>query len=341
MLLGMSLFWQPSWGMERVATAMLLIANVINHPHFAHSYQIFYQNFGGRAFGRHFSTALRLRYLFAGVVVPLWLIFFFAYCLWFHDLILLGYAANLMFFLVGWHYVKQGFGMLMLDAALKQNYFSQRERKFLLLNGYLVWLMSWVLYNKVFANQSYWNIKYITFVVPSGLFQALVIATIAGGVGLLFLFLRKYVLNRSGMIPYSGLVAYMVSLYLWLLLTSPVMLLIIPAFHSLQYLAVVWRFKLNGERDLRMSAKPYIFSGKGLGVRLSFFALCGFMLGYIGFWAIPEALSDLFPVQSDGYGGALFLFIFWVFINIHHFFLDNVIWRKDNPDTRRYLFGVA
>ena len=34
-----------------------------------------------------------------------------------------------------------------------------------------------------------------------------------------------------------------------------------------------------------------------------------------------------------------FLFIGWTFINIHHYFIDNVIWRRDNPEARRYLFG--
>jgi len=28
-----------------------------------------------------------------------------------------------------------------------------------------------------------------------------------------------------------------------------------------------------------------------------------------------------------------------VFVNVHHYFTDNVIWRSQNPETRRYLFG--
>ena len=34
----------------------------------------------------------------------------------------------------------------------------------------------------------------------------------------------------------------------------------------------------------------------------------------------------------------MFLFVFWIFINVHHYFLDNVMWRRENPDTKKYLF---
>jgi len=31
--------------------------------------------------------------------------------------------------------------------------------------------------------------------------------------------------------------------------------------------------------------------------------------------------------------------MFWVFINIHHYFIDNVIWRRENTDVSKYLFS--
>ena len=37
----------------------LLIAHFVNHPHFAHSYQIFYSGFRGKAFGQTFEPELR------------------------------------------------------------------------------------------------------------------------------------------------------------------------------------------------------------------------------------------------------------------------------------------
>jgi hypothetical protein len=29
----------------------------------------------------------------------------------------------------------------------------------------------------------------------------------------------------------------------------------------------------------------------------------------------------------------------WLFINIHHYLLDNVMWRKGNPSVAKHLFG--
>ena len=41
------------------------------------------------------------------------------------------------------------------------------------------------------------------------------------------------------------------------------------------------------------------------------------------------------------FGATLFLFIGWTFINIHHYFIDNVIWRCDTPEARRYPFTAS
>ena len=37
-------------------------------------------------------------------------------------------------------------------------------------------------------------------------------------------------------------------------------------------------------------------------------------------------------------GGAIFFFMVWGMINIHHYFMDSVTWRKENKDVGRYLF---
>ena len=95
-----------------MAGMMMLLAVLINQPHFAHSYQIFYRDFVAKAFGADRAVGLRLRYILAGLAIPALLTLFFAACLWREDARLLGYAGNLMGLLVGWHYVKQGYGML-------------------------------------------------------------------------------------------------------------------------------------------------------------------------------------------------------------------------------------
>ena len=69
------------------------------------------------------------------------------------------------------------------------------------------------------------------------------------------------------------------------------------------------------------------------------FIVLGLLLGVCGFWWGPEFLDAHVPYDPSVFGGALFLFIGWVSINIHHYFIDNVIWRRDNPEVRRLLFS--
>ncbi|TGV82311.1 hypothetical protein EN788_64000, partial [Mesorhizobium sp. M2D.F.Ca.ET.145.01.1.1] len=112
----------------------LFLAYVINYPHFAHSYQLFYRNFGRKLRGDGYDRNLQLRYIFAGIVVPLLMGAFFAYGSITANARLLGNATNAMFFFVGWHYVKQGYGMLMVDAVLKRRFFTDPDKKILLIN---------------------------------------------------------------------------------------------------------------------------------------------------------------------------------------------------------------
>lgn len=331
------LIWPVYANTAMISALMLYIANVINHPHFAHSYQLFYRNFRARAFGNDFPLGLRRRYLFAAVIVPVSLVIFFAYCVLTGDIKALGYGANLMFFLVGWHYVKQGYGMLMVDSVIKRNFFGESDKKILLWNSYVVWVTSYVLYNDVFREKNYWGIGYYTFDFPGwllyGMFGLLLISTLFVAP----IFIRKW--RGGGMYPFSGVTAYVISLYIWLLVTHPVMLLIIPAFHSLQYLAIVWKCRLNMERDpVRVGM---LFGKSGVWFRFSIFLVVGFILGYLGFWGVPQWLDGRVTYDRGVFGGSLFLFLFWIFINVHHYFLDSVMWRKDNPDTRKYLFGAS
>ena len=88
---------------------------------------------------------LRMRYVFAGVVVPAVLVSFFAISMAHEDPRMLGNGANIMLFLVGWHYVKQGYGMLIVDSVLKRQFFTEVEKKVFLANAYACWIYYWIL----------------------------------------------------------------------------------------------------------------------------------------------------------------------------------------------------
>ncbi|TGQ79013.1 hypothetical protein EN850_19065 [Mesorhizobium sp. M8A.F.Ca.ET.207.01.1.1] len=339
-----ALYFVPLRYESLVAATMLFLAYVINYPHFAHSYQLFYRNFGRKLRGDGYDRNLQLRYIFAGIVVPLLMGAFFAYGSITANARLLGNATNAMFFFVGWHYVKQGYGMLMVDAVLKRRFFTDPDKKILLINSYAVWLFAWLQTNTAVSRGKYLGLEYYTFATPAWLNAIALSAAAASTAATAVMLINRWGRN-GGSLPYNGVIAYVASLYLWILIvrTNPLWLLVVPALHSLQYLAVVWRYQSNVERDGRDAEKvppSGILSilGPAYRVRLLEFISAGLLLGGLGFWLIPTALTALIPYDQEVLGSSLFFFIVLIFINVHHYFLDNVMWRRGNPEVSKYLF---
>ena len=328
------------------AATALAAAHAINHPHFAFSYQIFYEGFLGKAFGAESERSLRARYVFAGIVVPLALVAFFAAALLSGDARTLGQAGNVMSFLVGWHYVKQGYGMLMVDAALKRQYFDAVEKRVLLVNCYALWALSWLSINSAVSERGLWGLQHYTFDVPTPVLGVAVVAAVTTSVMTLTVFVTRWRAN-GGRLPVNGVAAYVVSLYLWQLMMNwnLLWLLMVPALHSLQYMVVTSRYRTNRLKDApdaqespRLRLMQRLFARR-YRMRFCAFLLLGLAFGYAGFWGVPEFLQKVVPYDHAVFGPTAFLFVFWIFINVHHYFLDNVMWRSSNPDIRKYLFS--
>ena len=326
------LFLSTASARPAVTAFVIMLAHVLNDPHFAHSYQIFYRNFRAKAFGPDYPTRLRLRYILAGLAVPAALFGFFATCVAMGDARLLAVGGNVMGFFVGWHYVKQGYGMLIVDSVLKRQFFADGEKKLLLVNAYACWALSWLLVNLVYAEREVQGFSSIMLRPPMALVFAAITVAAVTTVLVLYMLVRRR-LAGSGKLPVNGAVAYFASLYVWLCpLVNPLFLLLVPALHSLQYLTVVWRYQWNAASDRAGGA------GASAGRRFAGFVAAGLLLGYLGFWGMPQVLDALVPYDHRAFNGTMFMFMFWIFINLHHYFLDNVMWRRENPDTRKYLF---
>ena len=149
-----------------VAATILFLAHFINSPHFAHSYQIFYRNFADKAFGEAYPPHLRARYIIAGIVAPLALIAFFAVAAASDSARVLGFGFNIMLFLVGWHYVKQGYGMIIVDSVFKKSFFAPRDKTILIINAYLCWLLSWGVLNNAVAERDLFGLTAYSIPVP-------------------------------------------------------------------------------------------------------------------------------------------------------------------------------
>lgn len=315
--------------------ATLAIANIINHPHFAHSYQIFYSGFRNKLSSTAYSPELRARYLHIGVTAPILIVCTMAAMVMTESARALGLIANAMFFLVGWHYAKQGYGMAMVDSVLKRRFYGDKQKKWLLNNAHATWVFAWLLVNHLIhqSTREYWGVEY--FVIPAPFWLLCISGTICIATFAALIYQLREQKSRSG-IAWNGLLAYCVSIYAWLLIRDPIILLWVPMFHSLQYMAVVWRFQSNKTR-----ATQLIIAGQPVSptIRLVMFAALGFTLGYLGFWTLPEILNGNVPYNQEVFGTMLFFYLSWIFINIHHYLLDTVMWRKGNPDVSRHLFG--
>ena len=102
----------------------------------------------------------------------------------------------------------------------------------------------------------------------------------------------------------------------------------VPFFHSLQYLPFVW--KMERTRGLRTAPS-------GWPVRATTIAIGLVGTGFLAFELVPELLDAGVQIAPSVYFfGAAFI----LFINIHHYFMDNVLWRFDNAQVRDYLLSA-
>jgi hypothetical protein len=329
----LALVQDKSRALPTTTLVALVLSHVINFPHFAHSYQLLYTGIGRRIFGPATPRKVRLKYIWAGFVAPSLLAGFLIGAYLLGDVQTLGYSVNAMLFFVGWHYVKQGYGVLMVLSAIKRIYYTDAEKKLLLLNGYVVWISSWLALNEAFREEMFFGVKYLTFGVPHWL---LVSGLAAAGATTLSICLAvgHRVLVRQQPIAWSGVVGYGCALYLWLFAyIDPIYAVLAPMFHSLQYLSFVWRYQLN---KLHAEPSPTFQSP---WARFAAFVCFGILLGWLGFIAIPHVLQVSLRPDTNRWGPSLFAFMFAIWINIHHYFIDNVIWRRDNDDVRRFLFA--
>jgi hypothetical protein len=319
-------------------------ALVINDPHFAVTYVLFYKDVRARAFGASLRGAGRARYLVAGLVVPLILGLWALTALATRSALLLGYLIQGMFFLVGWHYVKQGFGVLTLLAADRGVRWTRRERITLLVHCYAAWAYAWASPADVGTVVEEKGVVYTTLAHGAALERFTHVVFLCSILPVAWVLLDKR--RREGRLPIlTGLVAFLATLWSWTIYTSidPLVRYMTPALHSVQYLYFVWLMKGNQARE-REGPPWFEVSSR---VRLGLLALSALGLGWVLFHGAPRVLdfalgsrhaggkADLGDLGPTPYFAAIF-----AFVNIHHYFMDSVVWRRENPDTR-YLRSVS
>lgn len=347
-LLAIALFLNPiQTYYEPTIIVVLALSHFINGPHFAQSYMIFYNGYREKIAAGNLPMPLRLRYIAFGIIVPIILGAYFVYFALNPSAELLVFSICAMAFFVGWHYVKQGYGMMILDTVLKKSFLTALEKKILLVNAYVCWLSSYAFINSApqFSTTMF-GLNYQRLMLPQPE-MAQNIATFAMLVTTLptLVILAEKIVSLKSKAPYCGIVAYITSIYIWLFVAqmNPLFLLVIPAFHSLQYLTVVSRFVLNREKENQETANQapssfFFFKTTPAQNGLIKFYFISVILGFAGFWGLSYLFLPSYQAPAGLEGVDVFVIATTIFINIHHYFLDNVMWRKENNSVKKYLF---
>jgi hypothetical protein len=103
--------------------------------------------------------------------------------------------------------------------------------------------------------------------------------------------------------------------------------LLTPFFHSLQYLAFVYKMEDTRIRGLRHPEVRGTIVAFGLVVA-----------GWLAFEFIPNEVDTALGTFKS-WQMFFFFTAAMLFINIHHYFIDNVLWRFKDPEVQKYLLA--
>jgi hypothetical protein len=317
-------------------------ASLVNDPHFAITYLLFYRDAKHRALGAGVSRAQRVRYVLAGVVAPIALSAWAAAAILSGSAPALGWLIQLMFLLVRWHYVKQSFGVLAVLSARRGVRFLPRERAAVLAHCLAAAAFAWAraLGGREVEEK---GVVYTELARPHALAWVTGAVFAASAAWLVVTLARRRA--RGDVIPVGPLAALLLSVWTWTAFSSlnPLVVYVIPALHSVQYLYFVWLLKRGEAADGRRDEG----FGPSAATRFGLVFLGAIALGWLLLRGAPElldggrasralhALAAGRPLASSlDLGATPWFAAFFAVVNLHHYFMDAVIWRREHAPAR-------
>jgi len=297
------------------AGAQAFLATLINMPHFMASYRLIYR-----------SRAMIMRHRWASIYIPALLLLYAVVAVWEAQespvlvIVLISVASAYL----AWHYTGQVWGMMASYAYLDGVGFDKRER-FLIrtsLRILLVWHVTWFLYTQL-RDPSLVRPAYL--LVSAGTLAAFAL----GAIGLV-----KMKRRTGRMPPARALVAWL-AIFVWyaVMARDPKALFWIQIFHALQYLAFPIRVELNrtmadrARSAGRVALHMALYGGALLAVSV--------FVSHVVPGRAMDAVGSMFGEEPGKAAPILLL----MFINIHHYFTDGVIWKISDPEVRAELFA--
>jgi len=297
------------------AGAQAWLATVINMPHFMASYRIVYR-----------SRAMIAAHRWAAIYVPAILLLYILIALWEAQsstvlvIILISVASAYL----AWHYTGQVWGMMASFAYLEGTAFEKSER-FLIrtsLRILLAWHVTWFLYTQLRDPAA---VRPLYLLVSAG-------TLVAFGLGATGLVRMR---RRTGLLPPARALVAWAAIFVWyaVMARDPKAIFWIQIAHALQYLAFPIRVEIN------RTAATATRAGARLATHMALYGAALLGLSYVVARIVPgsamSAVADIFGEEPGRVAPILIL----MFINIHHYFTDGVIWKLSNPEVRRELFA--
>ena len=297
------------------AGAQAWIATLVNMPHFMASYRLVYR-----------SRETILKHKWASIYVPAILICYITLALWrAKDVPELGIIlVTVASAYLAWHYTGQVWGMMASFAYLEGTSFDKTERTLIRtgLRVLLAWHVSWFLYTQL-RDPS--RVRPLYLVISAGT----VVAFLLGAIGL------AKMRRRTGRFPPARSLVAWFAIFVWYaaMARDPRALFWVQIAHALQYLAFPVRVEMNrSSRAAPTSPRRMALHMAGYGAILL---------------TVSVAIAQLVPMSAMGVVGNLFgeepgraaPILLLMFINIHHYFTDGVIWKISNAEVRRDLFA--
>ena len=296
------------------AGTQAFLGTVINMPHFMASYRLVYR-----------SRETILRHKWASIYVPAILLVYIGLAIWEaqQSPVLVIVLVSVASAYLAWHYTGQVWGMMASFAYLEGVSFDKTER-LLVRSGLrilLVWHLSWFLYTEL-RDPS--KVQAIYFIVSAGT----VVAFALGVIGLVKL--RR----RTGKNPPARTLVAWLALFVWyaMMARDPKAIFWIQLAHALQYLAFPIRVEMN------RTSQPSTSHSK-VALHMGLYALGLLAISFIVSSVVPGRAMDAVAVVFGEEPGKVVPILILMFVNIHHYFTDGVIWKISNPDVRKELFA--
>jgi hypothetical protein len=219
-------------------------------------------------------------------------------------------------------------------AARRGITFRPRERLAILAHCYAAWAYAWTSRTHPGRELEEKGVVYTTLPLPLGLDRVTRVVLGATVIALVVALVQKW--RREGRLPLvTPLTALLASVWAWSIYSSidPLVRYVIPALHSVQYLYFVWLLKGSEARE--REGPPWFETSAG--VRVGILAASALGLGWVLFHGAPWALDDGLVSRRDRWsalGPTPYFAALYAFVNIHHYAMDYVIWRRENPLTR-------